>query len=55
MPGKVAQAAMLNRRRLVATMGVSRADAMLNDLEPSAPECSAAKKPLVIHWPMAPG
>ena len=39
LPGKVAQAAMLNRRRLVATMGASRTDATLNDLEPCAPEC----------------
>ena len=55
MPGKVAQAAMLNRRRLVATMGVSRVDPTLNDPEPCAPECFAANKPLVIHRPMAPG
>ena len=39
LPGKVAQAALLSRRRLVATMGVSRTDATLNDPERCAPEC----------------
>ena len=51
--GKVAQVAMLNRRRLVSTMGAPRADATLNDPEPCAPEYFATNKPLVIHRPMA--